>query len=301
MRKFILLLLLLSICNTLLLAQTDTTIISADTTYWRKSLSVGVNLNQSSFSSNWKAGGTNSVALGTFLNSKANYKRDRISWDNELKLQYGVIKNSGQEVRKSSDVIFLDTKYGYAISDDWNMFISGNFISQFDKGYDYDVDDDGTDVLISNFMSPGFLTFAAGLEYKPVPYFSIRFSPFAPRFTFLTDENVGRNERYGVPEGDKVRTEWLAALIQADFDKDIATNLNLKFSYQGFANYESLAFKTIDHRLTGTLTAKVNKFLSANLTGNLIYDRDQDDDIQFSQALAIGLFYNIQNYKEEKK
>lgn len=281
-------------------AQLDTIIVKSDTSYWRRSLSAGANLNQAAFSDNWKAGGTNSIALGLFLNGKANYKRAKNSWDNEVQLQYGVVRNAGEDLRKSIDGIFLDSKYGYAISSDWNLFVSGNFISQFAPGYSYDVDDEGTDLLISNFMSPGFLTFGLGFEYKPVEWFSLRLSPFSPRFTFLTDEEVGENERYGVPVGDKVRTEWLAALIQADFEKDIAENLNLKISYQGFANYDNLAFKAIDHRLLTILSAKVNKFLSVNLTGNLLYDIDQDADVQYSQALALGIFYNVQNFTDEK-
>lgn len=285
--------------STFAFGQMDTTVVSSDTTYWRRSLNAGANINQASFSDNWKAGGINSIALGLFLNGKANYKKAKSSWDNEMQLKYGVVKNADQGVRKSVDGIFLDSKYGYAISSDWNLFVSGNFISQFAPGYEYDVDDEGTDRLISNFMSPGFLTLGLGFEYKPVAWFSLRMSPFAPRFTFLADEEVGANERYGVPEGDKVRTEWLAALIQADLEKEIATNLNLKVSYQGFASYEDFSFKTIDHRLLTILSAKVNKFLSVNVTGNLLYDRDQDNDIQFSQGLALGIFYNVQNFKDE--
>ncbi len=286
--------------STLGFAQTDTTGVTSDTTYWRRSLNVGANVNQAAFSDNWKSGGTNSIALGLFLNAKANYKKDKSSWDNEVQMKYGIVRNAGEDLRKSVDGIFLDSKYGYAISSDWNIFVSGNFISQFAPGYEYDVDDEGTDLLISNFMSPGFLTFGLGFEYKPVEWFSVRLSPFAPRLTFLTDEKVGVNERYGVPVGDKVRTEWLAALVQADFEKDIATNLNLKISYQGFANYENIAFKTIDHRLLTIVSAKVNKFLSVNLTGNMLYDIDQDSKVQFSQGLALGIFYNVQNFVDSK-
>lgn len=282
-------------------AQIDTVILPTDTTYWRRSLSAGANLNQAAFSDNWKAGGTNSIAIGLFLNAKANYKKNKDSWDNEVQLKYGIVKNAEEDLKKSVDGIFLDSKYGYAISSDWNLFVSGNFISQFAPGYSYDVDDEGTDLIISNFMSPGFLTFSVGFEYKPVEWFSLRLSPISPRFTFLTDDEVAENERYGVPIGDKVRTEWMAALVQADLEKDIAKNLNLKVSYQGFANYDNLAFKAVDHRLLTILSAKVNKFLSVNVTGNMLYDKDQDEDIQFSQGLALGIFYNVQNFVDEEK
>lgn len=271
-----------------------------DTTYWRKSFAAGANLNQSSFSSNWKAGGVNSIALGLFLNAKANYLKDRISWDNTTELQYGLIKNSGQDMRKSLDRIFLDSKVGYELGGHWNAFFSGNFITQFAPGYIYSSDAGGRDSLISNFMAPAFLTFALGFEYKPKPWFSLRLSPFAPRFTFLTDDAVAINQRYGVPVGKTIRTEWLAAMIQAELEKDIAPNLNLKVNYITYANYQTLAFNTIDHRLSTTITAKVNRFISVNLTGILLYDRDQDEDIQYSQALGLGILYNVQNFKDTK-
>lgn len=271
-----------------------------DTTYWRKSFSAGANVNQASFSSNWRAGGVNSVSLGLFLNAKANYLKERISWDNSTELQYGLIKNAGQDMRKSIDRIFLDSKVGYQLSPVWNTFFSGNFITQFAPGYKYDTDALGTDSLISNFMAPAFLTFALGFEYKPTPWFALRLSPIAPRFTFLTDNAVGLNERYGVPAGKTIRTEWLAAMVQADLEKDIAPNLNLKINYLGYANYQTLAFNIIDHRLSAAVTAKVNKFISVNLTGIMLYDRDQDTAIQFSQALALGILYNVQNFTDKK-
>jgi hypothetical protein len=45
-----------------------------DTTYWKIDLSTGLNINQASFSSNWTAGGINSIGLNTHFNLKANYQ-----------------------------------------------------------------------------------------------------------------------------------------------------------------------------------------------------------------------------------
>lgn len=299
MRKFVLIIIFhLPILTAF--GQTDPIIITpiTDTTYWRNSFSAGANLNQASFSSNWKAGGQNSLALGLFLNGTFNFKRERKSWDNDIQFLYGLLRIGGQEFRKNQDLLFLDSKYGYALSDDWNSFISANFISQFAPGYNYAEDDTGEDVLISNFMAPAFLTFAVGFEYKPEPWFSLRLSPLAPRFTFLFDEAVGANERYGVPVGESIRAEWLAALVQADLNRDIFQNVNLKLTYQGFANYQTLAFRTIDHRLNAVITASVNRFITVNLTGLMIYDFDQDEDVQFSQGLGLGIVYKIQNFNE---
>ncbi|WP_018478868.1 DUF3078 domain-containing protein [Pontibacter roseus] len=290
MKKSILLLFILLVNSAMVFAQTE-----ADTT-WRRTFAAGINLNQAAFSDNWKAGGISSIAFNANLDARADYVSGKISWDNAVQMQYGLLKNKGEEKRKSIDRLYLDSKYGYAISSDWNAFVSANFLSQFAKGYEYDIDADGNDRLISNFLSPGFLTFALGAEYKPNPYFSLRLSPFAPRFTFLADDAVAANERYGVPEGKSVRTEWLAAMIQATYNRDVLTNVNLRLNYMAYINYQELSGKQIDHMFNAVLTAKVNRYINVNLMGNLIYDHDQDTGVQYNQSLGLGILYTMQGF-----
>lgn len=275
------------------------------TSNWKKRFRVGVNLNQASFSSNWKAGGVNSLGFNTLLNYQANYKKDKISWDNSIDLLYGMVNNQGQGYRKTLDRIYMDTKYGRGINEKWDMFISANFLSQFAKGYSYAKDVNGVEVatLISDIFAPAYITTAWGLEYHPVDYFKLRLAPFAPRVTivnnvdrFVTADNP---TPYGVNPGDKARYEWLAFQMLAEFNKDIAQNVNLKWRYVMFANYETLELKKIDHRLEVGLSAKVNKFINVSLSSILIYDYDQDLGAQVSQAFSLGMLYSIQNFKEK--
>jgi hypothetical protein len=67
-----------------------------------------------------------------------------------------------------------------------------------------------------------------------------------------------------------------------------------------FANYETFALKTIDHRLEVVLNAKVNRFITVGLGGILLYDYDQDSGAQLSQAFNLGFAYSFQNYEEPK-
>jgi hypothetical protein len=293
---FILFLILLSL-PILIFAQ------DSDTTYWKKKLNVAVNLNQASFSSNWKAGGVNSLGFNTLFNYKANYKRDRASWDNEIDLAYGFVNNAGQGQRKTIDRLYLDTKYGYDLSKNWGLFSSLNFLSQFDKGYLYN--DDNTRSLISDAFAPAFVTFALGFEYHPVDYFKVRIAPLAPRLTIVKDprrftKTVGP-EPYGVDSTKTTRLELLAFQLMADFNKEIAPNVNFKWRYVMYANYETLEPKTIDHRLDVDFIAKVNRFMNVTLGGVLLYDYDQDTGAQLSQVFSLGFLYTFQNYEEEKK
>jgi len=151
-------------------------------------------------------------------------------------------------------------------------------------------------------MAPGYFTTSLGFEYVPKPYFKLRLSPFAPRLTIVNDDEVTQNvdSNYGVPLGENTRWEVAAMQILADFDKDLNENVNLKFRYVLFANYENFNGKEIDHRLDAILSAKIAKYFDVKLSGMLVYDYDQDDEIQLSQALGIGVVYTFKNYKEEE-
>lgn len=277
------------------------------TTNWKKTFRTGLNINQASFSSNWKAGGVNSFGFNAFLNYKADYKKGKNSWGNTFDFLYGAVNNQGQGARKTLDRIYMETKYGRSLNEKWSFTSSLNLLSQFAKGYKYEKDINGVEVgsLISDFMAPAFVTSAWGLEYHPVDYFKVRFSPFSPRVTVVANNNgrfdaVDLVQPYGVKKGENTRFEWLAFQMQAEFDKDIAKNVNLKWRYVMFANYETLALKTIDHRLDLNLVAKVNKFVNVSVGGILIYDYDQDSGIQLSQAFSLGILYSFQNYEEKK-
>lgn len=278
-------------------AQEDSTAVAAkDTTYWDSEFSVGFNFNQASFSGNWKAGGVNSIAFGSIATGKANFAKGKYSWDNQLELIYGVVKNEGQEFRKSNDRIFFDSKVGYKINDKWGYFSSLNFITQFTDGFDFSGPENQ---LISGFFAPAFLTTGIGLEYKPNKDFALRLAPFSPRFTFVSNPNISVNvpENYGVPIGQNVRAEWLAFQLFATYNKKISENLTINSRYQLFANYETLAFNTIDHRLDFTVIAKITKYVDVTFTSINVYDIDMDPGIQFSQALAMGILYKVSNKK----
>ncbi len=273
---------------------------------WKKRFRAGLNLNQASFSSNWKAGGVNSIGFNTFINYQANYKKDKVSFDNSIDLQYGMVNNQGQGYRKTLDRIYMDTKYGRSLNKNWDMFVSGNFLSQFSKGYSYAKDANGLEVatIISDIFAPAYVTTAWGFEYHPVDYFKVRLAPFAPRVTvvnnvdrFVTADNP---TPYGVKPGNKARYEWLAFQMLAEFNKDIAPNVNFKWRYIMFANYETLELRKIDHRLEANISAKVTKFINVSIGSILIYDFDQDLGAQISQAFSLGMLYTIQNFDDKK-
>ena len=269
-------------------------------TYWKKSLQTGLNINQAAFSDNWKGGGTSSLALGGLCNAKAVYNNGKkIDWDNDLQLAYGFVQNKGENVKKTVDRIFFDSKLGYKVAPKWFLFGSMNFTTQFDAGFNYAKDAQGVEhgTLISKFMSPGYLTSSLGIEYKPVDYFWTRFGLGTLRQTFVVDTALYRNEpkNYGVEVGKKMKNEAVFQLT-SNFDRDIMKNTNLKVRLMALSPYEAMS--AIVSRLDVLLSAKVNKYISVSVALSAINDTNQDSDVQFSQIFGLGIMYNVSTFKK---
>jgi len=264
-------------------------------TSWKKKFEFGANLNQGSFSSNWTGGAVSSVAFGVFANALITYEKGKNSWRNDFQAQYGIIRNRGQESRKSVDRLFFDTKYGRRLSKHWSFVAGGNLLTQFTAGYEFNELPSGelSRNRVSGFFSPAFITEALGIEYKPVEYFFITFSPGAVRQTIVADLDLYKTfpKNYGVPIGRRVRNELALLQLEANFNKDIAKDVNLKFRYVMFANYQQL--RSIDNRLDAMLTAKINKYWNVNLGAIVIYDDDQSAQVQLAQSLSIGFLYTF--------
>ena len=295
-------------------AQTTPTVFPAPTTtdvpapdpLWRRSAKTGLGLNESLLSSNWRGGGVSTIGFNALANLRANRKSGLHSFDNESDFLFAFSQTKGLGYRKGQDRLYLDTKYGRAISARWDMFLSLNLLSQFAPGYQYDTDA-GQDRTrqVSDFFAPAFVTAAYGFEYHPAPYFHLRLAPFAPRLTVVSRADrfvaVLGDTPYGVNPGHSTRFEVLAAQVLAEIDKKISSNVNLKARYVLFANYEHLNPKEIDHRLDLGLTAKVGKYIDVALNGIALYDYDQDNSVQYSQGLTIGIAYAVQNFVDAKK
>jgi hypothetical protein len=267
-----------------------------DTSFWVKSIEFGLTFNQAQFSDNWQGGGINSIAFAGSLSAKLERQMRRFNWNNDLLLQYGMLRNDGQQLRKNQDQIFFDTKLGYNISKSWDVFGAVNFISQFADGFRFATDSNGKEVgtLISRFMSPGFLTEAFGLKFQPKNFFFIRFGFVAFRQTFVLDTTLYRTEplNFGVPVGQRVLNQT-GLQILSDFNKDIMKNLNARFRYLGFMPYDRP--ENFVHRVDILFTAKVNKFFSTQLGATFIKDPKQNQDWQFSQTFNFGFLWKVRN------
>jgi len=248
-------------------------------------------LNQSAFS-NWVAGGANNVGWQAGVNYNLTYEKDKNLWENVIILGYGMNNTQGVGNRKTQDVINLSTNYGRKLSGNWYASVGAGLISQFAPGY---ADGNNPDAeKISNFMSPGYVNVGAGFTYKPDENFTMTLRPANARFTFVLDNDLQWAGNYGLKnDGDSMLFQF-GFLGTAQYKVKLMENITLQNTASVFSNY-------LDHpeRLVlsygGILNMKVNRYISTNVTLDLLYDHNQIRKTQLKQTLGIGLAYNIDN------
>jgi hypothetical protein len=270
---------------------------SNDSTRWKVSGFGSLNFNQASFN-NWASGGQNSVGLSSMVSFQANYQNKKQSWKNNLNLAYGFqLQGNGSNAlfTKTDDKIEFNSIYGYSLAKTVDFSVLVNFRTQFANGYNYPNDS----FAMSKFMAPGYLIAGIGFNLIPVSYFSAFVSPASGRFTFILDDTLSYYGAYGVEKGKKMKGEF-GPYIRLLFNKDIMKNVNLNTNVDFFTDYMH-NFGNIDVNWSLLVTMKINKWLAASLTTQLIYDDDviiknEDSEgprTQFKELFGIGLSYKF--------
>jgi hypothetical protein len=236
---------------------------------WKKGGIYNLNLSQGSLN-NWAAGGDEfSLSVNTILSLFAFYKKDKHSWDNTLDLNFGYVRSTSLGSRKNDDRIDLLSKYGRAVSSDWNVATLLNFRTQLLKGYAYEKDER---TLTSNFLSPAYILTSVGMDYKPNDRFSLFLSPVTARWVIVKDDSLSSKGLYGVKPGQHSRTE-LGAFVTVSYLKAINENVSYKGRLDLFSNYRNNP-QNVDLFMSNILSVKLWKAVSASLNVDLIYDDD---------------------------
>jgi hypothetical protein len=280
---------------------------------WKKAGITTLNLSQTSLT-NWAAGGQNAFSVNGLINLFANYKKNKNIWSNSLDIGYGVLKQGKDEdFIKTDDKIDLLSKYGREAVKNWYYAALFNFKTQMTAGYNYPNDS----VKISDLFAPAYIIGSFGMDYKPNDDFSAYISSLTSKITIVTDQNLANQGAFGVnpaeydgmvliSEGEKVRFE-LGGYLRMEYRKEIMENVTVLTKLDLFSNYLDKP-QNIDVGWETLITMKVNKYISATLNTNLIYDDDidisvdtNDDGIadkigprtQFKEVLGIGFSYNF--------
>ena len=176
-------------------------------TLWKVGGAIGFKFNQVALT-NWAAGGQNSLAWNATFDLKADYKKGNWKWDNMIHLGYGLSKQGDDPLNKTDDQILLTSNLGYNLKGAWFASFDLNFRTQFTDGYNLPNDS----VVVSTFMSPGYLVAGFGIGYKPNDDFVLMINPLSNKTVFVLDDVLSAQGAYGVDPNSNAKATFGAFL-----------------------------------------------------------------------------------------
>lgn len=282
--------------------------------YWTKKNEIGLDLNQGTFT-NWSAGGNNAISGILKIDLLRKYERGRTLWLSELKIRYGLQKQSEQEIRKTDDVLSLNSSFGYktSVKSKWSYSVKFSLNSQFSDGFKYpDVNNP-----ISRAFAPAYVFLGIGSEYvleQDNTLFYI--SPATWKATFVLDKKLANQGAFGLPgaienelgvilkNGRRSRHE-IGILFSGQYKKNLAKNILLETRLNLYTDYLN-NFGNIDVDWQLQVEMKITNYVRATIGGFLIYDDDirnkktvdgkevlEGPRVQFKQLLGFGIIYSF--------
>lgn len=263
---------------------------------WSHKGLAGFNLSQTAFT-NWSEGGENVVADNVYFNGSLNYKKDKLSWTNDLSANYGQNFTEDNGWRKSVDNLNFASKLGHQITEKLYYAALLDFKSQMANGYKYSADDK---VLVSKLMTPSYLNLSVGIDYKPNSHVAVYYSPVAGKLTMVTDTTF--SVAYGIDAGKKVKPQ-LGSMLKVNVDYTFFEDrMTFKSVLDLFTAYDD-SFGMVDVNWDVLIGYNLTKLLTLTFQSTLKYDDDIktfDDNgvqhgakVQFKEMVGLGLSYKF--------
>ena len=273
---------------------------------WKFSGVTGLNAAATSLS-NWAAGGNDNINGVIFGRLRLLYHKDKIAWDNNLDLEYGMsyIDQKDDKIQKSSDRIKFNSKVGYEFAPKWYAAALLGFNTQFALGRSYEGKNDDNPI-ISKFFAPAYTDVSVGVDWKPNDIFSVYMSPIAGRFTTVAVSDA-MSEKYSYLNDGKpleiALKEKYAVWKYDDNDKpnfDSNTRAELGFSVKAAMNYSIKDLKVTSTLGLYTPYAWDSKMINIGTDEKPIMRRRDNGrcignfDVDWDLALSYQLFKCLQ-------
>jgi hypothetical protein len=264
----------------------DSALAYRDTAYgWKNSALGNLNLSQSHFD-NWTKGGTDALAWELRLEVRALKKEEKTEWESKGRAVFGQSRVEGLGTRKASDEVTLESMYTYLWTEWVNPFASIRFQSQFAAGYAYD-DSSGARDRVSGPFDPSYLTQTLGLGRSWRDAYKVRMGGTLKE-TFSSGAYGYADDEATAATVETFKVEPGASLI-LEVRQELMENILLTSILDVFANFKGT--EETDLRWENQLTAKVNRWISANAALDMLYDRDVSTRRQIRQSLSIGISF----------
>jgi hypothetical protein len=236
----------------------------------------------------WAEGGEDALAYVLSFKGSASEERSKDKWGIDGSLGFGQTKVGGGGLRVSINEIVINGLYGYKLPDKFTAYAAAGFRSAIVTGYDYSVK---PKIDKASFNDPGYYSSSFGAAYDITPkpiYFRTRLGMGLKYTTARTHFQFGYADDPDTPGKDK--SKWETGVdsvteLDAEFTEDLLYASKLEL----FSRFQDLDIW--DVRWKNTVTAKINKYVSAQFELELLYDKDVSGSLQRFQMLSLGVSY----------
>lgn len=281
-----------------------------DTVDWKWKYGGNTNLNVGQTSlKNWSGGGEKfTLTIASFQNAFLYYRKGKHTWDNNLDVNFGLINTTSQGARKSDDRFNFTSKYGLQADSSGKFYISGlyDIRTQLFDGRKYFTKDSSE--LTSTILSPSYQLASLGIDYKPNKDLSIFVSPVTSRLTAVPNREIAIKGLY-LDKGVRFKVSP-GAFASINYSKNnFIKNVNYRGRLDLFSDYTHNP-QNVDFLMNNFLTFRINRFISATYSLDLIYDDDirifgdnnKSAALQVKSLLGIGFSFPYKNgYVAHKK
>jgi len=249
---------------------------------WVKGGAMGLDLSQLALINPKVGAGENRLAFGAITSTFANYKNDKISWENLLSWQMAVQRLGASEnpFTKNIDLLRFGTKASYKLKGKWNGAIIGTFESLLLKTYnDNSLSSNDNNKLQAAFLSPATISLSPGIDYKYNENLSIFLSPASYKSILVMNDDIAKLGVHGNPwrsetDFDNIKNEMganLIAVYKNTFAKKLGVSSNLNLFYDYFGE-QGLDY--VDVIFINNFSYEFIKGLSLNLLLDTRWDKD---------------------------
>jgi hypothetical protein len=150
---------------------------------------------------------------------------------------------------------------------------------------------DKNDLNISRFFSPAYFQFGPRMLWKKSNNLSVNFSPATVKLIFVDGHFTEFGPSFGVLRGDSSRFEF-GASVSVNYKFNLMANVSIENRLNLYSNYlDNPQNVDIDYQMC--LVMRINKYMSANVALQMIYDDNSVQAVQLSEVFGIGVNYGF--------
>lgn len=238
---------------------------------------------------NWIKGGENSASLLHDFRWKALFVKDRSQWETNVTSKLGLTYTSTLNGRVSDDLLDINSKYGFNAVNKWYYSFLFSFKTQLFRNYSSsDIEKESPK---STLLSPAYLQFIFGMDYKRGDDLSVLLSPYTGIITVVADTADIDPTNFGIDEGKRadfingfsITVNWKKTIMYGVY---YITRVELFYEY-----FRKNGNKRFDWE--NVFEFQINRFISTRLNLELRYFDNESEKFQVKENFSISFKYSF--------